>query len=72
MKKILFTVLLMTLISHSGSAQAEGDLGAFWKLPFLPLTLHVGTDGVELYHENRFSSPGVKKKFSWKFLMCNP
>jgi len=57
MKKILFTVLLMTLISHSGSAQAGGDLGAFWKLPFLPLTLHVGTDGVELSGSTSIATP---------------
>ncbi len=57
MKHILFTALLIFLISPPGSAQAGDGVGVFWKLPFLPLTLHVGSEGVELSGSSSIATP---------------
>ena len=58
MKHILLIVLLIALIIPPGSAQAGAKGGGvFWKIPFLPLTLHVGSDGVELSADTSIATP---------------
>lgn len=58
MRHILLVVLLISLIIPPASAQTgKKGLNAFWKIPFLPLALHVGSDGVELSADTSVATP---------------
>jgi len=41
----------------TGSFRVGRGVGVFWKLPFLPLTLHVGSEGVELSGSSSIATP---------------
>lgn len=58
MKQILCIALLLSFIFLPGTAGAgREEVGVFWKLPFLPLTLHVGTEGAELSGSTSIATP---------------
>ncbi|MDM8524911.1 DUF4384 domain-containing protein [Desulfococcaceae bacterium HSG8] len=58
MKQIMLILLLIFPLFSPHHAQAgEKEWGVFWNPPFLPLTLHVGTDGVELSASPSIATP---------------
>jgi hypothetical protein len=57
MKPLILIVLLIFPFFSPPPAQAEKSAGVFWKIPFLPLTLHVGSDGVQLSGSSSIATP---------------
>ena len=58
MKPVAFILLLIFPVFFPHHAQAaEKSVGVSWKIPFLPLTLHVGTNGVRLSGSASIATP---------------
>ncbi|OQX16652.1 MAG: hypothetical protein BWK80_40045 [Desulfobacteraceae bacterium IS3] len=58
MKPVAFILLLIFPVFFPHHAQAaEKSAGVFWKIPFLPLSLHIGSDGVQLSGSSSIATP---------------
>ncbi|QTA86893.1 DUF4384 [Desulfonema magnum] len=52
---VVLTIFFVFYPCHAPAG--DKGVGVFWKLPFLPLTLHVGSDGVELSGSSSVATP---------------